>query len=107
MPSIECVQIMRIIKAIRLGWIKPHPGTHKPRVYMLWDEVDQVGDGGRGGGVVGEGREGESGGRKEGGEKRRGREGGTEFDVTKWTKVEVWCIMWVWMCVGVVGVGVV
>ena len=34
---------MKIIKAIRLGWIKPHPGAHKPRVYMLWDEIDQVG----------------------------------------------------------------
>lgn len=67
MPTIECVQIMRIIKAIRLGWIKPHPGTHRPRVYMLWDEVDQVGDGRR-----------ESGGGREGGEGRRvvrGREG--------------------------------
>ena len=67
MPTIKFVQIMRIIKAIRLGWIKPHPGTHKPRVYMLWDEVDQVGDGRR-----------ESGGGSERGEGRRvarGREG--------------------------------
>lgn len=46
-PTVGCVQIMRIIKAIRHGWIKPHPGAHRPRVYMLWDEVDQVGGRGR------------------------------------------------------------
>ena len=34
---------MKIVRAIKNGWIKPKPVPEQPSFYMLWSDTQQVG----------------------------------------------------------------
>ena len=39
----EHQKIVKLVHAIKMGWIKPSKKAERPKFYMLWSDSDQVG----------------------------------------------------------------